>query len=102
MFSKKGVVLFVAIWIAGSFSLQASTQALQKLPYKIIKTFEFKALWDSKSKDFLVIDTRNPEEYHDVHIPGAINIPQKKFDQYKHLLPKEKTTRLVFYCNGIK
>jgi len=57
---------------------------------------------DSKSGKFLVIDARNPEEFQDVQIPGAINIPEKKFKDYVKLLPQDKATKLVFYCNGVK
>ncbi len=83
-------------------SFRANANDSQKLPYQTIKTAELKALWDTKPNDLLIIDTRNPEEYDDVHIPGAVNIPQKKFDVYRHLLPSEKAVRLVFYCNGLK
>lgn len=102
MFVRKSILLSVLICLVCFFSTLASTQEFNNQPYKIIKTSELKVLCDSKAKDFLVIDTRNPEEFQDVHIPRAINIPQKKFDVYKHLLPEEKTTRFVFYCNGVK
>ena len=102
LFIKNGFTVLVLVFLVCSSSSLASTQELHEQPYKTIKTSELKALWDSKPKDFLVIDTRNPEEFQDVHIPGAINIPQKKFAEYKHLLPKEMITKLVFYCNGLK
>ena len=102
MFVRKSILLAVVICLVCFFSTLASTQGSSNQPYAIITTAELKILCDSKAKDFLVIDTRNPEEFQEVHIPGAINIPQKKFDVYKHLLPDEKTTRLVFYCNGVK
>ena len=103
MFLKKNcIMLFVAFVMVCSLSLPASAEGLKDLPYKIIKTAELKAIWDTKPKDLLIIDTRSPEEYDDVHIPKAISIPQKKFDTYKHLLPSEKSIRLVFYCNGLK
>ena len=93
--------MLVLLFLVCSSSTLANTQGSHGQPYKTIKSSELKALWDSKSKDFLVIDTRNPEEFLDVHIPGAINVPQKKFAEYKHLLPKEKIRKFVFYCNGI-
>ena len=102
LFKKKGCILFALIWLSCFFSPSVNAQDSKKLSYRTIKTSELKAIWDSKAKDFLVVDTRNPEEYNDVHIPGAVNIPQNKFAAYKHLLPAEKSTRLIFYCNGIK
>ena len=52
--------------------------------------------------EMVVIDARNPEEYQEVHIKGAISIPEKRFSDHTGLLPTDKTTMLVFYCNGVK
>lgn len=44
----------------------------------LIKTIDmatFKATFDSKSVD-LIIDVREPGEYAEGHVPGAINIPR--------------------------
>ena len=70
--------------------------------YSIIGPMELKDLVDSGADTFLVIDARNPEEYQEVHIPGAINVPQKKFKANKHLLPADKNKLLILYCNGVK
>ncbi|MCI5159699.1 MAG: sulfurtransferase, partial [Candidatus Electrothrix sp. AUS1_2] len=43
-----------------------------------------------------------PEEYQEVHIKGAINVPQKKFEKYADRLPLEKSAQIIFYCNGVK
>jgi 3-mercaptopyruvate sulfurtransferase SseA len=103
MFLKGKCVLMSAVALLVCFlSMPASAEDTQKQPYKTIKTDELKAVWNSKPKDLLIIDARNPGEYADVHIPGAINMPQKKFDEYTYLLPAEKSTRIVFYCNGFK
>lgn len=74
----------------------------QKLDYTIIKTADLQKILDSKSDKFLVIDARNPEEYKDVHIPGAVNIPVNQFEKYAKLLPEDQTKTLIFYCNGVK
>ena len=34
------------------------------------------------------------------HIPGAISLPDKKFEEMKGLLPQDKSIPLVFYCEG--
>ena len=102
LFRRIDFIVFVLIFLTCAFSTIATTQESQEQPFKTIKISELKAWWDAKAKDLLVIDTRNPEEFQYVHIPGAVNIPQKKFDEYKHLLPEEKITKLVFYCNGVK
>ena len=70
--------------------------------YRVINTEQLKKMVDGKSDDVLVIDARNPEEYQEVHIPRSINLPEKKFAENKHLLPENKKTTIVFYCNGVK
>lgn len=70
--------------------------------YRVIHSEQMKKLVDAKREDVLVIDARNPEEYQEVHIPRSINLPQKKFDEYKHLLPEDKKVQVIFYCNGVK
>ena len=70
--------------------------------YRIINSAQLKKMVDLKSDDILVIDARNPEEYQEVHIPRSINLPEKKFDENKDLLPDSKKTTIVFYCNGVK
>ena len=70
--------------------------------YKTINTEDLKAWLDRKPKDLVVVDARNPEEYQEVHIKGAISIPEPKWDEYKHLLPAERSAPIVFYCNGVK
>jgi rhodanese-related sulfurtransferase len=76
---------------------------VQKIGYIIIKTADLQQMLNStKSGKFLVIDARNPDEYKDVHIPGAINIPVSKFEKYAKLLPEDRMKTLIFYCNGVK
>jgi rhodanese-related sulfurtransferase len=49
----------------------------------------------------VVIDARTPLEYDQAHIPGAINLPPERVQaDAKRLLPKAKSTPLVFYCRG--
>ena len=98
---KNERVLSVCVGIACFICMSLSAHANDKKPYDVITATEIKAILDSKVHVVLV-DTRNAEEYDDAHIPEAINIPYKSFDQQKHILPEERTTRLVFYCNGFK
>ena len=93
----------------GRLTKEEMAEALIKhgaVPYKagyiLINSEQLKELVDSKAEDLLVVDARNPEEYQEVHIPRAINVPEKQFAEYKHLLPQDKKARVVFYCNGIK
>jgi len=98
---RNNIGLWVVLGLVCFFCMLSNAQADEMKSYAVIATSIVKEMWDSKA-NVVLIDTRNPEEYEDVHIPGAINIPQNKFNQQTDLLPKEKNVRLVFYCNGIK
>lgn len=67
----------------------------------LIDTDSLKKLLDA-GEAVTVVDARNPEEYQEVHVKGAINIPEKKFSDHVGQLPSDKSARIVFYCNGVK
>lgn len=55
-------------------------------------------------EDALLIDARDTERRYAVgHIPGAINLPAKRFDDLAPgLLPQDKDKLIIFYCDGIE
>ncbi|MGH2575772.1 MAG: rhodanese-like domain-containing protein [Ignavibacteria bacterium] len=57
-----------------------------------------KALFDKK---YLFIDSRDEADYNVGHIPGAVNIPYKKLDQYKSRFNDfSKEEVIVIYCSA--
>jgi rhodanese-related sulfurtransferase/rubrerythrin len=51
-------------------------------------------------KGYLLIDVRQPVEYMDAHIPGAVLMPLKEFEERVEELPGKD---LIFYCrNGAR
>ncbi|MCG2824396.1 MAG: hypothetical protein L6364_12050 [Desulfobulbaceae bacterium] len=92
------IVTFIAL---PAFAGSPSTTTPAKNEFSRIDTEELKKMLDTK-ESMTVIDARNPEEYQEVHIKGAISIPEPKFAEYAGLLPADKSTTLVFYCNGVK
>lgn len=69
--------------------------------FKTINTEQLKAMIDEK-KDFTLIDARTKEEYQEAHIIKAVSMPEKEFENSISLLPSDKNSLLVFYCNGSK
>lgn len=54
-------------------------------------------------KGVMLIDSRPAARQYDPgHIPGAINIPDSKFEQLSGSLPQDKSTLLIFYCGGLE
>jgi len=94
--------------ITGLFVLVICTLVLQTAVYgadegyRIIGHAELKAKIEADQRNFLLVDARNPEEYREAHIPGAINIPQKKIESYLGILPSDRNSEIIFYCNGVK
>gem|GEM_PF-86735 len=84
-----------------SFKYTFTTYKITADGYGLIDTAGLKSLLD-REVPLSFFDARNPEEYQEVHIKGAASLPVKKFDQFKHLLPKNKSSLVVFYCNGVK
>lgn len=90
---QRGVILFF-----GSIALFAASQAFAQVPHV---TAEQVKEWSGSKQKMAVIDVRSREEYVEAHIPGSINIPAEHMSRDKARLPKDKTTRLIFYCRGV-
>ena len=96
--TKHFLLFLLAVVVALSaalFSTAAETE------YRVIATDGLKAIIDEK-KDFVLVDTRTPEEFQEAHIKGAISIPEKMFEEKLSLLPSGKNSLVVLYCNGVK
>jgi len=66
----------------------------------IISSEQVQSLMKGK-KNVALIDVRMPEEYQAGHIPGSINIPADRMRSDRNLLPKDRTTQIIFYCRGV-
>ena len=47
-----------------------------------------------------LVDARTSEEYAQAHLPGAISIFAPTLRDSRALLPKDPSTRIIFYCRG--
>jgi rhodanese-related sulfurtransferase len=69
-----------------------------KLGYEM-SPYGLKHLLDDKTKDYVLVDVRSPEEFKKAHIPTALSIPLKELTNKLSSLPKDKT--IVTYCGNI-
>jgi len=69
--------------------------------FPAVSTNELKSLFDKKDK-FILIDSRTVPEFNESHIINSINIPDKKLQDNLALLPSDKNSLLIIYCNGVK
>jgi rhodanese-related sulfurtransferase/rubrerythrin len=66
---------------------------------KVISPQEARALLDSDAKgDYILLDVRQPEEYWDIHIPGAKLIPLAELEQRQGELDRDK--KIITYCRS--
>lgn len=68
----------------------------------LVNMEQFKAGFDQKSLG-LIVDVRNPDEYAEGHIPGAVNVPRGllEFTIWSHVGHPDKTDmnkQLTLYC----
>jgi len=82
-------------------SLSIAPQVFAQKSYPTISTDELKSLMDKKAS-FTLIDSRTKPEYVESHIVSSVNIPDKKLQENLNLLPADKKSPLVIYCNGVK
>lgn len=47
-----------------------------------------------------VVDVRTPQEYAQVHVAGAINVPADRLAAEAGRLPGDRAAALIFYCRG--
>lgn len=89
-------------WLDGAnFSYLITYHQQAKDGFALIDTDNLKKLLDAKA-EMIVVDARNPEEFQEVHVRGAISVPVKQWGKYGSRLPEDKEARVIFYCNGIK
>ena len=77
-----------------------------KGPVKVAKEdlvdFAFvKQLSDQGSGKFVLVDSRPLPRFQQGTIPGAINVPYPAWDKVVNRLPADKSTLLVFFCQGV-
>jgi thiosulfate/3-mercaptopyruvate sulfurtransferase len=90
--------------VAGSGPLRgvAPPQAMLEQIEAETDHFEPETLADrmmSGEKDLLVVDVRNPQEYAEFHLRGAVNVPLSELATY--LEPYRNRGTVVLYSNGM-
>ncbi|RMF30925.1 MAG: rhodanese-like domain-containing protein [Chloroflexi bacterium] len=54
------------------------------------------------TKDWFIVDVREPEEYAAGHIEGAVNIPLRELMRHLDELPNSRTAPILVYCHSQK
>jgi len=91
------------IWTTPAHAQAASLQAAQANYYKNLVDFDFVKQWVAipPKRGVMLIDPRpTVRRFNPGHIFGAVNIPDDKFEKMKDQLPQDKSTLLIYYCDG--
>ena len=86
------------VWEEKGYAVYAGPDYEKKIETTKMTPQELKILMDTKSGTFTLVDVRDPQEFAEGHIPGAINIPSDKFAVGSAVLDKEKL--IVVYCKS--
>ena len=101
------IILMVSVGTATAFAASPETADSKKADWKFHDIVEVDFVKQyvkiPKPEGVMIIDSRPARTRYDKgHIPTAVNIPDSKFEKMTHLLPKDKETLLIFYCQGLK
>ena len=98
-----GFFFFSTTVTAGDMSQKLKTVVQAKVaPEKIVTADEVARLvaLGPEKGSFELVDSRSHERYDEGHIPGAISIPYREFNEFAGKLPKEKDRLIIFYCGS--
>lgn len=86
-------------------AVDATTQQVKAGWYHTLVDADFVARYAvlPKPEGVQIIDSRPAARKYDPgHIPTALNIPDTQFDKLIDQLPADKSTLLIFYCDGVE
>ena len=86
------------VWEEKGYPLYTGPDYDKTVKTSMIKPAVVKALLDSAPATLTVVDVRDPKEFAEGHVPGAINIPVESFAAGSGVLDKGK--QIVVYCNS--
>ena len=87
----------IPAWEAKGYPLfYAGSENEKRIKATIISPADFRAMMDNSPSSFQLVDVREPKEFADGHIPGAVNIPITNFSNIETRLDKGR--KIVIYC----
>ena len=105
LFLTIGLVLALAIGCATTKSTEDTAKAAPQTDWKFHDIVDVDFIQQHvtvpMAQNVMIIDSRPKRAKYDKgHIPGAVSIPDSKFDKMTAQLPGSKDALLIFYCGG--
>ena len=86
------------VWEEKGFAIYTGPDYEKKIETIRISPQKLQSLMVARPNDITIVDVRDPKEYAEGHIPGAVNIPVSQFAARSNILEKEK--KVIVYCNS--
>ncbi len=93
--------LLVVLGASAALAAEGAKPAFKQF-HTIVDLAFVKNVVHGKTKAVLIDARPAKKKYDKGHIPGALSIPFSSFDKKVNLLPKDKSTTIVYYCGGLK
>ena len=101
---RKGHEARIAVVEKGGqkFATEISLKGPVKVAKEDLVDYAFmRKLVDGGDGNFVLVDSRPLPRFQQGTIPGAINVPYPAWDKVVGRLPKDKSTLIVFFCQGL-
>ncbi len=98
-----GFLFFTTTVTAGDMSQKPKTFVQPKVAQEKIATVDEVArlvALGPEEVSYELVDSRPLSRYNEGHIPGAISLPYREFNESEGKLPKDKDTLIIFYCGS--
>ena len=92
---KRLLPIFIAVLLLAGCAAPAE----QEVSYRQITMDEAVAMMEEE-KDYIILDVRTVAEYHDKHIPGAINVPNETIGTEEIPELPDKDQLILVYCRS--
>ncbi len=86
------------VWEEKGYAVYAGPDYEKKIETTKTTPQELKMLMETRPGTLTLVDVRDPNEFAEGRIPGAVNIPSQTFAAGSAVLDKEKL--IVVYCNS--
>ena len=101
MFTKKKLAFaigFVAFLVIIVFLILNSSDEISQMPR--VQNISSSEAWHkiNEHQDLFLLDVRSNEEFYEIRIPGAINIPYQLIAGKRDLLPDDRHALIFVYC----
>ena len=96
---KKLILLFLSVVLLTACGQGAQKDQKQEAVYMNITAQEAKEIMDTRT-GYIILDTREQEEYDEGHIPGAILIPYTQIGEKAPQMLPDKDQLLLVYCRS--